>query len=77
MRIIAMILVAISDKWKKLAKAVGSAIARAAIEPDPLITQLVNPKELSYRRVVSSVHIDDHSARSGVAGSKLCKAQPS
>lgn len=45
MRIIAMILVAISDKWKKLAKAVGSAIARAAIEPDPLITQLVNPKE--------------------------------
>ena len=36
---------AISDKWKKLAKAVGSAIARAAIEPDPLITQLVNPKE--------------------------------
>lgn len=37
--------VPVSLRLKNSARAVGSAMASAAMEPDPLITQLVNPKE--------------------------------
>ena len=42
---IAMSLTCMPDRSTKLFKAVASAIASAAIEPEPLTSQLVNPKE--------------------------------
>ena len=45
MSMIAITLIPVSLRLKNSARAVGSAMASAAMEPDPLITQLVNPKE--------------------------------
>lgn len=45
MRMMAMILMPVSFRLKNSARAVGRAMARAAIEPEPLMIQLVNQKE--------------------------------